>query len=83
MTAKLKLVVLLTSILMAATQATAAYQECTSTITSNFNAHGHQPGRLHLVHGCYQPQRPGIQPDDTLRQPRLDNIYRQQSDLYR
>ena len=37
MTAKLKLVVLLTSILMAATQATAAYQECTSTITSNFN----------------------------------------------
>jgi hypothetical protein len=37
MTAKLKLVFLLTSILMAATQATAAYQECTSTITSNFN----------------------------------------------
>jgi hypothetical protein len=37
MTAKLKLIFLLTSILMVATQANAAYQECTSTITGNFN----------------------------------------------
>jgi len=37
MTTKLKLILLLTSILMAAAQASAAYQECTSTITGNFN----------------------------------------------
>jgi hypothetical protein len=37
MTAKLKLVFLLTGILMAAAQASASYQECTSTITGNFN----------------------------------------------
>jgi hypothetical protein len=37
MTPKLKLVFLLTSILMAAIHANASYQECTSTITGNFN----------------------------------------------
>jgi hypothetical protein len=37
MTPKLKLVLLLTSILMVAAQASASYQECTSTITGNFN----------------------------------------------
>lgn len=37
MTPKLKLVFLLTSILMVAAQASASYQECTSTITGNFN----------------------------------------------
>lgn len=34
---RLKLIFLLTSILMAATQASASYQQCTSTITGNFN----------------------------------------------
>ncbi len=37
MRAKLKLMFLLTSLLMVAAQASAAYQECTSTITGNFN----------------------------------------------
>jgi len=37
MTAKLKLIFLLTGILMVAAQASASYQECTSTITGNFN----------------------------------------------
>jgi hypothetical protein len=37
MTAKLKLILLLTGILIVATQASASYQECTSTITGNFN----------------------------------------------
>ncbi len=37
MTRKLKLVFLLTGILMVAAQASASYQECTSTITGNFN----------------------------------------------
>src|SRR5258708_16741074 len=37
MTRKLKLVFLLAGILMVAAQASASYQECTSTITGNFN----------------------------------------------
>ena len=37
MTPKLKLIFLLTIILMVAAQASASYQECTSTITGNFN----------------------------------------------
>ena len=37
MTAKLKSLFLLTCILMVAAQASASYQECTSTITGNFN----------------------------------------------
>jgi len=37
MRAKLKLMFLLTSLLMVAAQASAAYQECTSTVTGNFN----------------------------------------------
>jgi hypothetical protein len=37
MTTKFKLILLLTGILMAAAQASASYQECTGTITGNFN----------------------------------------------
>ena len=37
MTAKLKLIILLTCILTVAAQASTTYQECTSTITGNFN----------------------------------------------
>jgi hypothetical protein len=82
MTPKLKLVLLLTSILMVAAQASASYQECTSTITGNFNGTAINEGDYIWFTGVLTVKGMGSGPTTVWGKPSQDHVYRQRQDLH-